>query len=99
MGLNLPPPPGPPLLRSGHPCNPKFIDSIPYIQVNSEGKHDRNKRYRRAIPDPNKPGCYILADAENHNNLNNNIGGGYRKTMRKYKSKRRTRRHRRTHRK
>ena len=78
-------PPGPPpLLHEYHPCNPKFLrNGTPYIKVNVQGEFDRRADARPAVPDPNNPGCYILAP-----------GGGkrHRKTRRHRRHSRHTKR-------
>lgn len=49
------------LYRSGHPRNPKYINGVPYINVNNKGVYDRMKSARPAIEDPTRPGWFIAA--------------------------------------
>jgi hypothetical protein len=82
----LPPLPaaGPPVWHpSGHPCNPQQgLDGVPKIKVDGNGQFKRNAEARPAVPDPNHPGCYKLAQ-----------NAGRRKHRSKTKKHTRRRRH------
>jgi hypothetical protein len=82
--IALPPlPAGPPvMLPSGHPCNPQVIAGVPKIKVDGNGQFNRNAESRPAVPDPNHPGCYKLAQ-----------NAGRRKYRSKTKKHTRRRRH------
>ena len=73
-----PPPPNPPqLLHSGHPCNPQVDNGIYLIKVDDNGNYSAMADPRRAIPNPNRPGCWMLAP----------VGGRYKRRNRKVTKK------------
>lgn len=90
--LPMPPPNPLPLLRTGHPCNPKIdYDGFYFIRVNRQGEYDPDGRYRPAIPDPNNPGCYRLAPPDAlQQNAGNRRKTNKRKTNKCKTNKRKT---------
>lgn len=91
-----PPVPGPlPLLREYHPCNPVMRNDRVYIQVNDNGEYNRNAPIRIAVPDPNKPGCYMLAPQQQQ--APQQQGARRRKNKRKHKTRKHIGQRRRTH--
>jgi hypothetical protein len=90
---NIPLPPGPPVMRpSGHPCNPQFVAGIPKIKVDENRQFNRNAEARPAVPDPNHPGCYKLAQNAGRRKYHSKKHTRRRHTRRRHTRRRHTRR-------